>query len=280
MKYTAKWVEKNLGITKKMIRIYEAGGALPKNMGRNPINNYREYSEEDLLRLWSVKLLRDFDYSVDEIAEIVRNPNSDFYEVISRKLPEIENKYEKAKMNLEFAKTIKLTGSVPIPEKMGSITYKEFIERAKKHWNFYLDDKGKLMADVVDRIASKTIYEWTLDDFKSLEYLTTFLGEEEKKHQYNINAYYRLLIELKHLGHTNEAVQTVVKLLYEYQLNNIADEEGRKRMTPCLYAKRAASLFIDGDMAKAQEQFWGKEACSFIAKAIAYFGGFENIDDL
>lgn len=277
MKYTVKWVKDNLGITKKMIRIYEEGGALPKDMGRNPMNNYREYSAEDIYKVWSVKLLRGLRYTVEEIANIVKNPKTDFYEVISGKVVELEKEYEDKKKLYEFAKTIKLTGSVPSPRWMGQMKYDDFIEYAKEHWNFYLDERGALTADVVERIADKAVQDWTLEDYKSLDNLAATYGEEDVTHQYNINAYYRLLVELKELEPSNEAVQKVVRLLYEYQLNNIAGEEGRKRMTPSIYARRTAPLFLDGDIAKVQELIWGKEGCLFIAKAIAIFGGEEVI---
>jgi len=44
MKYTADWIEKNIGVTRKALRIYEDKGLLEPN--RNPNNNYREYGDE------------------------------------------------------------------------------------------------------------------------------------------------------------------------------------------------------------------------------------------
>lgn len=49
-------VEQKVGITKKNIRFYEQEGLLKPD--RNAQNGYREYSEEDLLLLQKIKLLR------------------------------------------------------------------------------------------------------------------------------------------------------------------------------------------------------------------------------
>ena len=58
-------VEALAGISKKNIRFYEDEGLIhPK---RNPENGYRDYSQEDVLRLRRVRLLRKLDVPLDEI---------------------------------------------------------------------------------------------------------------------------------------------------------------------------------------------------------------------
>ncbi|MGM9604290.1 MAG: MerR family transcriptional regulator [Faecousia sp.] len=58
-------VEALAGIAKKNIRFYEEQGLLsPK---RNPENGYRDYSEEDVLVLRRVRLLRKLDVPINEI---------------------------------------------------------------------------------------------------------------------------------------------------------------------------------------------------------------------
>ena len=54
-----KDVEKRTGITSYNIRFYEKENLLiPK---RNPVNGYREYTEEDILLLNRIKMLRMLD---------------------------------------------------------------------------------------------------------------------------------------------------------------------------------------------------------------------------
>ena len=58
-------VEQLVGITKKNIRFYEEQGLL--NPSRNKDNGYREYSEEDVLGLEQINLLRKLGLPLEEI---------------------------------------------------------------------------------------------------------------------------------------------------------------------------------------------------------------------
>ena len=64
-----KDVEKRTGITSYNIRFYEKENLLiPK---RNPVNGYREYTEEDILLLNRIKMLRMLDIPVSDIRKIL-----------------------------------------------------------------------------------------------------------------------------------------------------------------------------------------------------------------
>ena len=64
-----KDVEKRTGITSYNIRFYEKENLLiPK---RNPVNGYREYTEEDILWLIRIKMLRMLDIPVSDIRKIL-----------------------------------------------------------------------------------------------------------------------------------------------------------------------------------------------------------------
>ena len=64
-----KDVEKQTGITSYNIRFYEKENLLiPK---RNPVNGYREYTEEDILLLNRIKMLRMLDIPVSDIRKIL-----------------------------------------------------------------------------------------------------------------------------------------------------------------------------------------------------------------
>lgn len=52
MGYSVKWVVENLGITRDMLRYYEKEKLLSTNESRNPTNQYRDYSDEDIERIW------------------------------------------------------------------------------------------------------------------------------------------------------------------------------------------------------------------------------------
>lgn len=59
MGYSVKWVNENLGITRDMLRYYEKEGLLSKEDTQNKANKYRNYSDEDIEKIWGIKLLID-----------------------------------------------------------------------------------------------------------------------------------------------------------------------------------------------------------------------------
>lgn len=61
-------VEQLVGITKKNIRFYEEQGLVSPI--RNEANRYREYSEENVLTLKKIKLLRKLDVPIHEIRRV------------------------------------------------------------------------------------------------------------------------------------------------------------------------------------------------------------------
>lgn len=61
-------VEELVGITKKNIRFYEEKGLLAPN--RNAENGYREYSDEDVMMLRKIKLLRQLSVPIEEILKL------------------------------------------------------------------------------------------------------------------------------------------------------------------------------------------------------------------
>lgn len=76
---TIKEVETTLGITRANVRFYEKEGLLfPK---RNPLNDYRDYSEEDLQVLQKILFLRNLDIPIETIRRLEQG-NADLCEVL------------------------------------------------------------------------------------------------------------------------------------------------------------------------------------------------------
>ena len=280
MKYSVKWVEENLGISRKALRNYEEKGVMPKGGSRNPDNNYREYDEEDIARIWSIKLLQGIGFSLKEIHSFIENPKFDFHSAIAKKVDELEKKRDEVETYIEFAKSIRLTGRVPTVSKIGSIKYEDFIQYARENWNFYADEKTALYVKVVDTVVNKTPDEWELEDFQKIERLLETFDEKTLEVAYKLESYYQLIFELRHMGHTNEMVQTVVRLLYEYTVEQYKGTELEGKVSPQFFARDTVSAFIDSDIALVQERNYGKEGCEFIANAIAFFGGYEDVSEL
>lgn len=84
-----KEVEALSGITKKNIRFYEKEGLLkPK---RNAGNDYREYSNEDVITLKKIRLLRKLDVPLGEIRILLTEQVSLEY-VLNRHIRELESR--------------------------------------------------------------------------------------------------------------------------------------------------------------------------------------------
>lgn len=69
MKTNIKEVEAATGISKQNIRYYERQGLLAPV--RNPENDYREYTDEDISRLQKIKLFRKLDMPIEEIRKLL-----------------------------------------------------------------------------------------------------------------------------------------------------------------------------------------------------------------
>ena len=63
-----------LGITKKALRVYENEGLLTASRSDN---NYREYTETDLIRIKSIQVLRDLGFSIKDIKIIMQKLGGD-----------------------------------------------------------------------------------------------------------------------------------------------------------------------------------------------------------
>lgn len=72
-------VESQVGITKKNIRFYEEQGLLHPE--RDQSNGYRNYSEEDVHILKTIKMLRMMDISIEEIRQLL-NGDKTFQEIL------------------------------------------------------------------------------------------------------------------------------------------------------------------------------------------------------
>lgn len=276
MGYSVKWVDEHLGITRDMLRYYEKEKLLPVAETRNPTNKYRDYSEEDIERIWGIKLLIGIGFSVKEIREFGSNPDFSFYEVMTGKVEQLKKRRDEILTYLGFAKTIQMTGRVPNATRVGSMKFDDFIEHSRQNWNAFNDPQGRRFMDAADTIFDKPSEEWDASDVKCIMDIYGDIAPEEMVYIQTIGGYYRVIADMKPLGYSCDAVQTVVKSLYEYMLTYI-EPEFKEKFTPLYFADRQVSSFIDSGFAAMNERNYGKDGCLFIAQAIATFGGY-NLD--
>lgn len=90
---TIKEVEASLGIARANVRFYEKEGILfPK---RNPLNDYRDYSKEDVETLRKIIFLRNLGVSVEEIRGLQRG-RMEMQAVLKEQITRLEAQREKS----------------------------------------------------------------------------------------------------------------------------------------------------------------------------------------
>lgn len=277
MGYSVKWVTENLGITRDMLRHYEKEGLLPIDETRNPTNNYRNYSDEDIEKIWTIKLLIGIGFSTREIRSWQEDSDFSFYKVISEKVVQLEKRHDELMTYLEFAKTIKLTGRIPNISKLGVMKFDDFMEYSRKNWNMFTDPSTAPLTKTVDTLISRKPEEWSTDDIDRLIAVFGDFDAEQISVGQTIGGYYRVLADMKNFDYAHDTVQTVVHLLYEYTKKQIIQPQFREKYSPLYFADHTISSFIESGIAKLNERNYGKDGCLFIAQAIAHFGGY-NLD--
>ncbi|MCD8195560.1 MAG: MerR family transcriptional regulator, partial [Lachnospiraceae bacterium] len=153
MGYKVKWVEDHLGITRKALRTYEEKGVMP----RNKYGQYRNYSEEDIYRIWTIKVLQGIGYSLKEIANIEKvddfNPDAS----IAEKIKDLEKEQARIEQVLGYARTIKLTGRLPSwPKEMGSMKFEDFYKKSLNEWNINDDPASQAYQSLADSVLNKS----------------------------------------------------------------------------------------------------------------------------
>jgi len=278
MGYSVKWIEKNLGITRDMIRYYEKENLISAKGSRN-VNQYRDYSEEEIERIWAIKLLIRIGFSAKEIYALMHDSNFDFDTAIAQKVATLQAKHDEDVICLEFAKTIKMTGLIPTPSTLGCIKFDDFLSYARRTWNYYDDPQIAPFMKTVDTLVSKKSQEWTLDDVEHLVRRVEEIDIETLVHASTFRGYVHLIADMQEFSYDADIVQRVVHLLYNHFVKYNIGPELEGQVSAKVFGKSVAPTFLVGDIASMYEQCFGKEGCLFIAQAIAYYGGYD-IEDL
>lgn len=275
MGHKIKWIEENLGISRESVRHYKDKGLFIKcqDVGANCY----EYSDEEIQRIWCIKLLLAIGYSTDEVKKILETPEFDFYDSISANIEKLENMKQDLEKYIQFAETIKTTGRMPDVEKLVSTKFRDFINSTGGSWNLYSDSKMAKTADIVKKMAEGKEHMVAEELMEN----DAIWSNEEVIVAVNVGAYYRLLIELSNNNYKSETVQAVVKLLYKFISENTELTQYKEKFTPRKFADHFAMTFVPGsDIAKLNLKKFGTEPSLFIANAIAYFGGYDSVNDI
>lgn len=279
MGYKVKWVEDNLGVTRKALRGFEKAGLMPKN--RN--SQYRDYGDEDLDCIWMIRVLQGMGYSIKEIVEMFSDKEFDFDSSISKKIAELEEKKEELERHLGYAKTIKLTGRLPSrPKRIGDVKFEDFQRDAIDKWNILEDPQGESYAKFVDMIINKVPEEW---DNSNLGQMISMIEMIETIDIDFLLAEYVLpkaICKRKSLGANHPDIQLMVKIMYE-NFNDLCKSQDREIEIPVkLFVRLYSSSYLAGDISKLKLKTgdYTEEDCEFIADAISVFGGYKNFNEL
>ena len=273
MGYKVKWVEENLGVSRKALRNFEKHGLMPANEG----GGYRDYSDEDIERIWAIRLFQGMGYTLKELVKLSESDDFDFGASLEKKIQELENEKVKIERHLGYAQHIKLTGRFPSrPKNMGTITFEEFQEKALNQWNVNSDPKAKKYQEIADLILNTPEDELKDTDIGRL---FEFLIELQEQMSDMDSLFIEKVIPneiIKRIenGPEDEEVQLLVKMMYENRISSISD------MAKSQFVRFESSSNISGDIARMHEKEYGKDGCRFIADAIAVFGGYSCYDEV
>ena len=154
MGYSKGWIEKNMGISRKTLISYERKGFIKPTRNSNN-GKYREYSEEDLEKIWQIKTYVRLGYTWKEIEEMLDNPKFDQRASIIKKIEELEEQRRELDKMIGYAKYIKKMGIFPGVEEMGSMGFEEFIEEASESLNVDTNPKFAKLFQAQEQLATE-----------------------------------------------------------------------------------------------------------------------------
>lgn len=162
-----KELERLTGVTKQNIRFYEKKGLLTPD--RNPQNDYREYTEDDVAILQTIKMFRKLEISIEDIRRIL-NQEVELGDMIEKHLKELTDQQSHLKASIEICRqlTDKNLESLNVPEvleKMQEIErrggkfmdiiedYKKVVEcEGKKEFSFVPDTMALTPREFTDAL--------------------------------------------------------------------------------------------------------------------------------
>lgn len=275
MGYQVKWVEKNLGITRKALRTYEDKGLIPKNEH----GKYRNYSDNEIKALWLIKVINGIGYSLNEIRDIINNQDYDFLERLPEKIEKLYREKEEIEKRIGYAEMIKLTGGFPsMPKEMGTVKFDDFYHNSLEKWNVNADDKTKAAKNFIDFCQNLSSKEPTEEDVDELLNYISILAENSEMLDLFLyaNDVFLGIIKQKEKGKDSHEIQSLIHHLYE----KTKEMSQSKDLSVKSFVRLLASSFINGDIGKLNQNNLGKENCAFIADALAVFGGYASYSEI
>lgn len=101
-------ISKLTGFSKRALQIYDEQGLLVPS---RTDSGYRLYSDDDLIVLFFIKLLKQLDYGLMEIKRIMEGPNFDIWTSLSTQIELLEQKKQNLEYQIMLAKEVRRLSS-------------------------------------------------------------------------------------------------------------------------------------------------------------------------
>jgi len=188
-------------------------------------------------------------YSLNEIVDIVNKPGLDSWESIGEKIDALEKKKSDLEQLIGYAKAIKATGVIPIPKKMGSMRFKDYLKYSYQNWNIESDPQAAISYQILKTLSNPEV-EWSEEDISQLFEAASNFDIEALCTQHS---FYEKLMHLSYQDASHPNVQALVKGIYDYECEHFFSEYSDV-MTPQKYAVHISSAFTGSDIALLNEK--------------------------
>ena len=268
MGYKIKWLENNLGVSRKAIINYEEKGLLPPNDGKD-----REFSEEQVQQIWTIRLLQGMGFSLKEIGDMSRKDGFDFEKELNKKVDELEEVKKNITAVIDYARSTKFTGRILNirPEMMGKIRFNDFYKRMLEESDLTSEfseatakcfrNIDKPQEEILSEMSEAEILQMTLDMYSAVK--------DGDMPVFNLHIP-RQIVKRIDLGADNSEVQLLVKMIYE----DFTEKHPGASLKQ--FVRYVGCQYVMGDIRNVNVQYFGEEGCAFLADAIAVFGGYSD----
>lgn len=267
MGYSMKWVESHLGITRKAIEGYQN----KELISRPNFREYHNFSDDDLDRIWTIRVLNKIGFGLDEIKSIF-DGSVDFQDSFEKKYKSLVKSQEETDQYLKFAEYIRLTGEMPCRPKDFSTMNKDYLTEK------VLPITSDIDVNQVDGLLNLCFEteECSCEDMiNALESAKILL--EERSACFIIDGYVKSIIRRIDKSFDNAEIQLMANLLYEEILELDPELQGAtKEQIGRIFAKR----FVEGKIGEVNVKKYGEAECCFVANVLSVFAGYKNYDDM
>lgn len=169
-------LERLTGISKQNIRFYEKKELL--HPLRNPGNNYREYSQEDVTTLKTIKLLRKLDCSLEDIYSVL-SEEIPLHTLLEQHLGELQARQQKLKSCIDVCNDLLQTDTGKI-DLDGTLTKMDQIEQNGGMFMSIIDDYKRYTAAQLKRSFSFQPDTMVMNPGEFLEALFLYANENNQ----------------------------------------------------------------------------------------------------